>query len=166
MLAGDFGQGLAMPFGILPLLATMIGCGIWAEQLGRHRARQLPLAYLIGLLIGAIIPVIPSLLPIADVAMPVAVIVLGVLIVLAVPAPAGLSILVVLLVGLFVGYCFLGGASYVPLRWLGLVCGTLIAMASGIGLTAMSGSGFAAGVPRLLGLGLAALGAWLLFEGM
>lgn len=166
MLAGDFGQGLAMPFGILPLLATMIGCGIWAEQLGRHRARQLPLAYLVGLLVGAVIPVIPSLLPIADVAMPIAVITLGVLIVLAVPAPAGLSILVVLVVGLFVGYCFLGGARYVPFRWLGLISGTLIATASGIGLAAMAGSGFAAGLPRLLGLAIAALGVWSLFEGM
>lgn len=166
MLAGDFGQGLAMPFGILPLLATMVGCGIWAEQLGRQQVRRLPLAYLVGLVIGAVAPVIPALLPIADLAMPIAMIVLGLLIVAAAPAALGIDMLVVFAVGLLVGYVFLGGSRYMPLKWLGLICGTLLATASGIGLTAMTGGGFASGLVRLLGLGIAVLGIWSLIEGM
>jgi len=166
MLAGDFGQGLALPFGILPLLATMIGCGMWVQQLGQQHAKWGPLVYLIGLLIGALAPVIPELLPVADIAMPVAVIVLGLAIVVAAPAPFGISLVIVFVVGLLVGYCFLGGSRYVPLKWLGLVCGTLIAAASGIGLSVMIKSGFASGLARILGLGIVALGAWMLIEGM
>lgn len=166
MLAGDFGQGLEMPFGIPELLVTMIGCGIWAEQLGSKQARRLPLAYLVGLVTGAMVPVIPALLPVADIAMPIALIVLGLIVVVAAPAPLGIDMLVVLLIGLVVGYSFLGGSRYVPLKWVGLVCGTLIASASGIGLAVMTSSGFTAGLVRILGLGIAALGVWSLIEGM
>lgn len=166
MLAGEFGQGLALPFGILLLLATMIGCGIWTEQLGRQQAMRVPLAYLAGLLVGAVAPVIPQMLPLADIAMPVAVIVLGLLIVASVPASAAVAMAAVFAVGLLVGYGFLGGSRYEPLKWLGLACGTLLATASGIGLTVMVSTGFASGLVRLLGLGIAGLGVWTLIEGM
>ncbi|MEM7445594.1 MAG: HupE/UreJ family protein [Pseudomonadota bacterium] len=162
MLAGEFGQGLAMPFGILPLLATMIGCGIWTEQLGGQQARRVPVAYLIGIFAGAVVPVIPSLLPIADIIMPVSAVVLGLLIATAVRVPPSLAMVVVLVVGLAIGYCFLGGSVFTPLRWLGLFCGVVVAVASGIGLSIL----LSISVARILGLGVAVLGIWMLIEGM
>ena len=116
--------------------------------------------------IGVLAALETAEVPLADLAMPIAVIILGLLIVAAAPAALGIDMLVVFAVGLLVGYVFLGGSRYMPLKWLGLICGTLLATASGIGLTAMTGGGFASGLVRLLGLGIAALGIWSLIEGM
>ena len=73
--------------------------------------------------------------------------------------------IVVLVIGLIVGYDILGGSSYGVLKWVGLACGTLIAIASGIGISVMFSSSFASGLVRVLGLGIAALGVWMLIEG-
>jgi len=170
MIAGNFGQGLALPFGILPLLATMIGCGLWAGLVGRHQAVGVLLAYLAGMAVGVLVPTISSLLPVTGMALPLAIVAMGVLIGVTAPASLGIAVLVVFLVGVLVGLFFFGDGYRHPftwdlLTWAGLACGALIATASGVGLSVMIRPRFAGVLVRLFGIAVAAFGLWLLVLG-
>jgi len=164
MLTGDFGQGMLIPFSVLPLLLTLVAAGLWTDQLGDREAWRLPAAYVTGLVAGILLVAFSLNLPYPAIGAAVGVIVLGVMVALSVSLHGFLGMLVAAAVALWQGYAELGTAAFPLVRWIGLGVGVILALAAGIGLGAMFGRALGNSAIRFLGLVIAALGLWLLFQ--
>lgn len=163
MLTGDFGEGLLIAFGLLPLLLAMLGTGLWTEQLGRSEAWRIPGSFLVALIAGTILADAGIGLPYARQAVVLGVIAVGLMVVLAAPVRGILGALLIAIIALYQGYGQLG-ADLSLLGWLGLVSGVILGLAAGIGLAAMIVQGLSASALRGAGLAIVGVGIWLALE--
>ncbi|MEW6645734.1 MAG: HupE/UreJ family protein [Pseudomonadota bacterium] len=157
-----FGAGLFHPFGGLDHLLAMLTVGLWAAMLGGSAAWRVPAAFVVLLVIGAMLGLGGVQLPLLESFIAASVLVLGLAVTLAWRVPAGAGIVLVGVFALFHGQAH--GAE-VPVAADGLLYVTGMTLASVL----LHLSGFGIGHvlkqrPWLLRSGgalVAGAGAWL-----
>lgn len=158
MIGGGFGAGFAAPFGSLPLLLSLLAAGLWAETLAGRDTGRLPVATVAGLVAGAALLEFGLRLPYAGIAVPAAMVLLGVLAAAGARAPTAVALLVGVACGLWLGQVPAGPAGDSPSAWLGFACGSLTAAAAGIGFAAILAVLTAPVAPRIAGGAVALVG--------
>ena len=159
-----FASGLAHPFSGMDHLLAMLAVGLWAGQLGGQRIWQLPATFMAMLAGGAFFGIwMPSLTQIEP-GIAASVLILGLLI--ASPSKLALSISFVLTAafGIFHGYAH-GSEMPSAATTLTYAAGFLLATAalhvSGIVMGNAMRERFVRLV-QVMGMGIAAMGAWML----
>ncbi|WP_034298111.1 HupE/UreJ family protein [Herbaspirillum sp. RV1423] len=161
----SFGAGFSHPFSGIDHLLAMLAVGLWAAQNKRSALWVLPLAFPLMMVIGALLALVGLEIPAAETGIAASVAVLGLLIAFAVKMPLWTSTLVVSLFALFHGYAHgseLPHGSSAATYAFGFVLATALLHAAGLTLGLVAGKRMADGVVRLGGVGIAAVGAYLL----
>lgn len=161
----SFGAGFSHPFSGIDHLLAMLAVGLWAAQNKRSALWVLPLAFPLMMVIGALLAFAGLQIPAAETGIAASVAVLGLLIAFAVKMPLWGSTLVVSLFALFHGYAHgseLPHGSSAAMYGLGFVLATALLHAAGLGLGLFAGKQMADRVVRIGGIGIAAVGAYLL----
>lgn len=137
---GGFLLGLAHPLVGLDHLLAMIAVGLWAAQIGRPALWLVPIAFPLGMAVGALAAVSGLELPAVEAGTAASVLTLGLLIALAVRVPIAGSLAVVAAFALFHGHAHgseLPAAASPILYGIGfiLATGALHLVGLGIGTT-------------------------------
>jgi len=163
--SASFGAGFEHPFSGLDHLLAMLAVGLWAAQSKQRALWVLPLAFPLMMVVGALLAVAGMSLPGVETGIAASVAVLGLLIAFAVRLPLWGSTLVVSLFALFHGYAHgteLPSGSMAALYGAGFVLATAILHAAGLIVGLVAGRQMADRVVRIGGVGIAAVGAYLL----
>jgi urease accessory protein len=134
---GGLVGGLAHPFMGLDHLLAMIAVGLWAAQLGRRGAWQVPLAFVTVMAAGFGLAQLGLVLPLAEPMVVASVAVLGALVAGAVRVPVALGAALVSVFAVFHGYAHgveLPAASSAWAYAAGFVLATLALHLVGLGL--------------------------------
>lgn len=161
----SFGAGFSHPFSGIDHLLAMLAVGLWAAQNKRSALWVLPLAFPLMMVIGAVLAFAGLTIPAAETGIAASVAVLGLLIAFAVKMPLWGSTLVVSLFALFHGYAHgseLPHGSSAAMYGIGFVLATALLHAAGLGIGLFAGKQMADRVVRIGGVGIAAVGAYLL----
>jgi len=164
-VSGSFSAGFAHPFSGIDHLLAMLAVGLWAAQNKRSAMWVLPLAFPLMMVVGALLAFAGLEFPAAETGIAASVAVLGLLIAFAVKMPLWSSTLVVSLFALFHGYAHgseLPHGSSAAMYGLGFVLATALLHAAGLGIGLFAGKQMADKVVRIGGIGIAAVGAYLL----
>ncbi|MCA1326418.1 HupE/UreJ family protein [Herbaspirillum sp. alder98] len=163
--SASFGAGFEHPFSGIDHLLAMLAVGLWAAQNKQRALWVLPLAFPLMMVVGALLAVAGLSLPGVETGIAASVAVLGLLIAFAVRLPLWGSTLVVSLFALFHGYAHgteLPHGSMAALYGAGFVLATAILHAAGLIVGVVAGRQMADRVVRIGGVGIAAVGAYLL----
>jgi urease accessory protein len=164
----SFSAGFGHPFSGVDHLLAMLAVGLWAAQNKRSAMWVLPLAFPLMMVFGALLAFAGLAFPAAETGIAASVAVLGLLIAFAVRMPLWASAAVVSLFALFHGYALgseLPHGSSAAMYGLGFVLATALLHAAGLGIGLFAGKQMADKVVRLGGIGIAAVGAYLLAAG-
>jgi urease accessory protein len=158
-------SGFAHPFAGLDHVLAMIGVGLWGAQIGGRALWTLPLAFVGALIVGALVGLAGTGVPVMEIGIAGSVAVLGLALFFAPKIPAWAGFAITALFGLFHGHAHGAempasgsAASYV----LGFVAATLALHAIGVGLGLLGRKQALRLAPRALGAAGAAMGALLL----
>jgi len=161
----SFGAGFNHPFSGMDHLLAMLAVGLWASQNKRSALWVLPLVFPLMMVVGALCAFAGLDVPGAETGIAASVAVLGLLIAFAVRLPLAASTAVVSLFALFHGYAHgaeLPHGSSAAMYGLGFVLATALLHAAGLGIGLFAGQKMADKVVRVGGVGIAAVGAYLL----
>lgn len=155
-------SGFAHPFAGLDHILAMIAVGLWGTQIGGRALWALPLAFVGALVVGALIGLAGTGIPVMEIGIAGSVAVLGLAILLAPKLPTWMGFGVTALFGLIHGHAHgaempLAGSaeSYV----LGFVVATLALHGVGIALGVLGRKPALRLAPRALGAAVALIGA-------
>ena len=164
-LEATFSTGFVHPFGGLDHILAMIGVGLWGAQVGGRAIWQLPLAFVAALIVGALIGLAGTGIPVMEIGIAGSVAVLGLAIVFAPRIPAWAGFAVTALFGLFHGHAHgaeMPAAGSAAAYVLGFVAATLILHGIGVGLGLTGRRQALKFAPRALGAAGAVVGALML----
>lgn len=162
--SSGFATGLAHPFSGMDHLLAMLAVGLWAGQLGGRRIWQLPATFMAMLAAGAFIGMALPNLPLIEPGIAASVLILGLLIASPTKLALPVSFALTAAFGIFHGYAH-GSEMPSATAPLAYAAGFLLATAS------LHVSGIVLGntlrerhltLARMLGMGIALSGAWLL----
>jgi urease accessory protein len=162
-----FATGLMHPFSGLDHLFAMVAVGLWAAQGSGRKIWLLPVTFMVMLAVGAGIAMQWQSLPLVEAGIAASVLALGLLVALSLHLPALLSVAITALFGLLHGYAH--GlelpAAAAPVEYaLGFLAATATLHFTGIATGMLTRDRFAL-LTKLLGLTIAASGAWMLAAG-
>ncbi|MFS2113270.1 HupE/UreJ family protein [Herbaspirillum frisingense] len=155
----------AHPFSGVDHLLAMLAVGLWAAQSKQRALWVLPLAFPLMMVVGALLAFTGLQVPAVETGIAASVAVLGLLIAFAVRMPLWGSTLVVSLFAMFHGYAHgaeLPHGSSAALYGAGFIAATALLHAAGLGIGLVAGQKMADRVVRIGGVGIAAVGAYLL----
>lgn len=158
-------SGFSHPFSGIDHLLAMLAVGLWAAQSRRSAQWVLPLVFPVTMVVGALLAFSGVQLPLVEGGIAASVAVLGLLIAFAVKMPLWASTVVVSLFALLHGYAHgseLPHASSAMMYGVGFVAATALLHAAGLGFGLLAGRSVHGKVVRLGGVGIAAVGAYLL----
>jgi urease accessory protein len=161
--ASGFAAGLAHPFSGLDHLLAMVAVGIWAVQNGGRRVWLLPVTFMTLLVVGAGLGMYGQPLPGVESGIAASVLALGLLVALSLRVSAALSAGITAVFGLLHGYAHgveLPASAHPATYALGFLAATAFLHLSGVAMTRRY-----AAVAKVLGMGIAACGGYLLVAG-
>jgi urease accessory protein len=159
--------GLIHPFSGLDHLLAMMAVGLWAAQGGGRKVWLLPATFMTMLVIGASAAMQWQSLPLVEAGIATSVLALGLLIALSLQFPVALSVAVTALFGLMHGYAHgleLPESAAPSAYALGFLAATATLHLTGITVGILTRNHFAF-LSKLLGIAIAASGAWMLATG-
>lgn len=161
--AQGLGAGFAHPFLGADHLLAMLGIGIWAAQAGMARAWILPACFLAGMAGGIGLGVAEAVPPLEQ-AVAGTLVVLGLVVALAAPAPARLAVPLAIIIGLLHGSVHgleIGGAPLPTAA--GMLAASAVLHAAGyFGARALM---VRDAIPRATGAAIASVGVMLVLAG-
>lgn len=164
-LEATFSNGAAHPFSGLDHVLAMIGVGLWGAQIGGKAMWQLPLAFVGALVVGALVGIAGTGLPVMEIGIAGSVAVLGLALLFAPKVPASAGFAITALFGLFHGHAHGvempasgSAATYV----LGFVAATLALHGIGVALGVLGRKQAFRLAPRALGAMGAVVGVLML----
>jgi len=160
-----FADGFAHPFSGVDHLLAMLGIGLWAAQNRRSALWVLPVAFPLMMVLGAALATIGVGMPIAEPGIAGSVAVLGLLIAFAVRMPVWGAALLVSLFGMFHGYAHgaeMPEGAAMGMFGLGFVLATLTLHLAGVAIGLLATHPRALAAVRVGGMGIAAVGMYLL----
>lgn len=163
---GGFISGFSHPIRGWDHVVAMVAVGLWGAFLGMPAIWLLPVVFPVVMAFGGALGVIGMPLPGTEVMIGLSGLVLGLMIAFAVRAPIWLAAVVVGTFAIFHGHAHgveLPDAVNPLAYGIGFVVATGMLHLSGIGLGFLAWTGPGRIVVRLLGLGIAAVGAGFLF---
>ncbi|WP_288410358.1 HupE/UreJ family protein [uncultured Herbaspirillum sp.] len=163
--SASMAAGFAHPFSGIDHLLAMLAVGLWAAQNKQRALWVLPLAFPLMMVMGALLAFSGVQVPGVETGIAASVAVLGLLIAFAVRMPLWGSTLVVSLFAMFHGYAHgveLPHGSSAALYGTGFIVATALLHAAGLGIGLVAGQKMADRVVRIGGVGIAAVGAYLL----
>lgn len=163
--SASIAAGFAHPFSGIDHLLAMLAVGVWAAQNKQRALWVLPLAFPLMMVAGALLAFAGLQLPAVETGIAASVAVMGLLIAFAVRMPLWGSTLVVSLFAMFHGYAHgaeLPHGSSAALYGAGFIAATALLHAAGLGIGLVAGQKMADRVVRVGGVGIAAVGAYLL----
>ncbi|RAM62053.1 urease accessory protein [Herbaspirillum rubrisubalbicans] len=163
--SASMAAGFAHPFSGIDHLLAMLAVGVWAAQNKQRALWVLPLAFPLMMVMGALLAFSGVQVPGVETGIAASVAVLGLLIAFAVRMPLWGSTLVVSLFAMFHGYAHgveLPHGSSAALYGTGFIVATALLHAAGLGIGLVAGQKMADRVVRIGGVGIAAVGAYLL----
>ncbi|WDZ96103.1 HupE/UreJ family protein [Herbaspirillum sp. WKF16] len=163
--AASFMSGFTHPFSGIDHLLAMLAVGLWAAQNKQRALWVLPLAFPLMMVVGALLAIGGLELPAVETGIAASVAVMGLLIAFAVRMPLWGSAAVVSLFALFHGYAHgseLPHGSSAAMYGAGFILATAILHATGLVVGLVAGRKMADRVVRVGGVGIAAVGAYLL----
>lgn len=101
---GSFETGLLHPFSGMDHMLAMIAVGLWAAQSGGRNLVMMPAAFMLAMALGAAVGVSGGYLPLADAAVALSVVILGVFLALAVRGAWQWTAPLIAVFALFHGY--------------------------------------------------------------
>jgi urease accessory protein len=161
--ADGLGAGFAHPFLGVDHLLAMLAMGIWAAQAGMARAWMLPACFLGGMAAGIGLGLAEAIPPLEQ-TVAGTLVVLGLVVALAAPAPARLAIPLAAVFGLLHGSVHgleIGGAPV--LTAAGMLAASAVLHA--VGYAAARGIGLQRALPRATGAAIASVGLMLVLVG-
>jgi urease accessory protein len=163
LTGGDFGNGYTVPLSSLAKLLGFVAIGLWSGQLGGRAVWQLPAVALASAAFAGVISEAGVVVPHTDQVLMAALVVVGILMVLATRLPLFSPWAVVAVVALFEGYPLAETMYHGPNlgSWAGYGTAALLAMAGGLGLGMMMPAPIAF---RVFGIGIAAAGIAMLLD--
>ena len=165
MISGSFASAFMIPFSATATLLALIATGLWIALLGSKEKWRMPVAVLVGLVAGTLLPKLGLTLPFSGWVLPGSVVALGVLVALDVVVVAWIALAATAAI-----FAYHGGA--VAPRggdlssWLGFAVGTVTALAAGIGFDSMIVHATSARGVRVFGGVIALGGGWMLVRGL
>ncbi|ADJ66191.1 HupE/UreJ family protein [Herbaspirillum seropedicae] len=163
--SASMAAGFAHPFSGIDHLLAMLAVGLWAAQNKQRALWVLPLAFPLMMVAGALLAFAGLQVPAVETGIAASVAVLGLLIAFAVRMPLWGSTLVVSLFAMFHGYAHgaeLPHGSSAAMYGAGFIAATALLHAAGLGIGLIAGQQMADRVVRIGGVGIAAVGAYLL----
>ncbi|TWC69406.1 HupE/UreJ family protein [Herbaspirillum sp. SJZ099] len=163
--SASFMSGFEHPFSGIDHLLAMLAVGLWAAQNKQRALWVLPLAFPLMMVAGALLAIAGLSVPAVETGIAASVAVLGLLIAFAVRMPLWGSTLVVSLFALFHGYAHgteLPHGSSAAMYGIGFILATALLHAAGLVVGVVAGRQMADRVVRIGGVGIAAVGAYLL----
>ncbi|OWY28304.1 HupE/UreJ family protein [Herbaspirillum robiniae] len=163
--SASFMSGFAHPFSGIDHLLAMLAVGLWAAQNKQRALWVLPLAFPLMMVVGALMAIGGLSVPAVETGIAASVAVMGLLIAFAVRMPLWASASVVSLFALFHGYAHgaeLPHGSSAALYGAGFILATAILHATGLIVGMVAGQKMADRVVRIGGVGIAAVGTYLL----
>lgn len=163
--SASFLSGFTHPFSGIDHLLAMLAVGLWAAQNRQRAAWVLPMAFPLMMMVGALLAIAGLGMPAVESGIAASVAVMGLLIAFAVRMPLWGSTALVSLFALFHGYAHgteLPYGSTAALYGAGFVLATAILHATGLVAGLAAGQKMANRVVRIGGVGIAAVGAYLL----
>ncbi|MRT31983.1 HupE/UreJ family protein [Herbaspirillum sp. CAH-3] len=163
--SASMAAGFAHPFSGIDHLLAMLAVGLWAAQNKQRALWVLPLAFPLMMVAGALLAFAGLQMPAVETGIAASVAVLGLLIAFAVRLPLWGSTLVVSVFAMFHGYAHgaeLPHGSSAALYGAGFIAATALLHAAGLGIGLVAGKQTADRVVRIGGVGIAAVGAYLL----
>lgn len=164
-VSASFMSGFEHPFSGIDHLLAMLAVGLWAAQNKQRALWVLPLAFPLMMVVGALLAIGGLNVPAVETGIAASVAVLGLLIAFAVRMPLWGSTLVVSLFALFHGYAHgteLPHGSSAAMVGAGFVLATAVLHAAGLIVGIVAGRKMADHMVRIGGVGIAAVGAYLL----
>lgn len=161
----SFGSGFSHPFSGIDHLLAMLAVGLWAAQNKRSALWVLPLAFPLMMVAGALLAIGGVQIPAIETGIAASVAVLGLLIAFAIKMPLWASTVIVSVFALFHGYAHgteLPHGSSAALYGAGFILATAILHATGLLIGLFAGKQMADKVVRIGGVGIAAVGTYLL----
>lgn len=161
----SFMSGFSHPFSGVDHLLAMLAVGLWAAQNKRSALWVLPLAFPLMMVVGALLAFVGLQLPAVEGGIAASVAVLGLLIAFAVKMPIWSSTMVVSLFALLHGYAHgseLPHGSSAVMYGVGFIAATALLHVTGLGIGLFGGRPIARRAVRIGGVGIAAVGAYLL----
>lgn len=166
-LPGGFVSGFAHPLSGFDHLLAMVSVGLWGAFLGRPLIVALPVIFPTVMVFGAALGMADIPIPPTEIGIALSVFLLGACIALAWTAPIWAACLIVGVFGIFHGYAHgkeLPSAAD-PIGYaVGFVLCTGLLHVSGIGIGLLNGLRGGSLVTRSLGAGVAAAGAFFLYQ--
>lgn len=157
--------GFSHPFSGVDHLLAMLAVGLWAAQNKQRALWVLPLAFPLMMVVGALLAIGGLVVPGVETGIAASVAVLGLLIAFAVRLPLVASTAVVSLFALFHGYAHgaeLPHGSMAAMYGAGFIAATALLHGAGLAIGLVAGQKTAERVVQLGGVGIAAVGAYLL----
>ncbi|MFZ6647588.1 HupE/UreJ family protein [Undibacterium sp. TJN25] len=163
--AMGFAEGFAHPFSGIDHLLAMLGIGLWAAQNKRSALWVLPLAFPLMMILGAVLATAGMGMSFAELGIASSVAVLGLLIAFAVRMPVWGAAILVSLFGMFHGYSHgveMPKGAAIGMFGLGFVMATLLLHVAGLAIGLLARHPRALSAVRVSGIGIAAVGMYLL----
>ena len=160
-----FADGLAHPFSGLDHLLAMLGIGLWVAQNRRSALWVLPIAFPLMMVLGAALATMGLTMSFVELGIAGSVAVLGLLIAFAVRMPVWAAAILVSLFGMFHGYAHgveMPRDATLGMFGLGFVLATLLLHLTGVAIGLLARHPRALSAVRLGGVGIAAVGMYLL----
>ncbi|MES2103588.1 MAG: HupE/UreJ family protein [Pseudomonadota bacterium] len=160
-----FADGLAHPFSGLDHLLAMLGIGLWAAQNRRSALWVLPIAFPLMMVLGAALATMGLTMSFVEPGIAGSVAVLGLLIAFTVRMPVWAAAILVSLFGMFHGYAHgveMPRDATLGMFSLGFVLATLLLHLAGVAIGLLARHPRALSAVRLGGVGIAAVGMYLL----
>lgn len=161
-----FGGGYAVPLFLLVHVLGLIALGLWAAEQGGAEAGRIPLAALAAAAIFALLYQVGVRIPYTLLVLEGSLVVLGGLVLVGTSLPQVVGIVVAVIVGAAEGIHLgaAGGPGSSVLFWIGMAAGAMLALAAGIGLSAMLREAGSRMVARAFGGVLALVGVLMLLN--
>lgn len=162
---GSFGAGYLGPLETPSPLAFMAMVGLWAGQMKGSAVWQLPCAAVVAATAAAVLGRLGVMLPYAGHGAAVGLVALGAAVAVAARVPLSLAVAGVAVGAVFHGYGQAGLANHWPLALfhiLGSLCGFVLIVAAGVGMTVIVTGRAAAPAVRIAGVSGLALGCAIL----
>lgn len=159
-----FGAGYAVPLFALVHLLGLIALGLWAGEQGGVDAGRIPLVALAAAALFALLWLLGIRIPYTALVLEGSLLVLGGLVLVGTALPLALGIVLAAIAGAAQGVHLASSLSgnAPALSWLGLVADTMLALAAGVGLSALLREMGSRAAARATGGALAVVGILML----